>query len=53
MDIKNLYKQTCNFERKILQLDTTDDSFSDIDVDTLSGKLDDVYERLRQKYRNK
>jgi len=39
MDIKNLYKQTCGFERRVLRLDTHDDTLSAMDWDKLSEKL--------------
>jgi hypothetical protein len=39
MNIKNLYKQTCGFERRVLQLDTHDDTLSAMDWDKLSEKL--------------
>jgi len=46
MDLKKLYKQVCAFERRTLQLDTHDDTMSDIDWNKLSDKLavDDVEE---------
>jgi hypothetical protein len=46
MDLKKLYKQVCAFERRTLQLDTHNDTMSDIDWNTLSDKLaaDDLEE---------
>lgn len=40
MDTKNLYKQTFNFEKRILQLDTHDDSLSGLDWHKLAEELD-------------
>ncbi len=39
MDVKRLYKQTCGFERRILQLDTHNDAMSLMDWNRLSDKL--------------
>lgn len=50
MDYKKLYKQTYNFEKQTLQLGEQVDGFSNLDLDKLSEKLEEVTQEIKKKY---
>lgn len=47
MNIKRLIKQTYEFERKVLQLDAANDSFSDADIQCLDAKLQSMEQAIK------